>query len=100
VAHPQADELDQPDSQDLGTEMVVREGWVQEKKRGAACILGWIFSCTYSNEKTENARRPREARELSRHTERNRGKSIWREDARESKSELAVSSPFPYGRCV
>lgn len=80
--------------------MVVREGWVQERESGAEWVLGWIFSCIYSNEKTENARRAREARELSRHTERNTGKSIWREDARESKSELAVSSPFPYGRCV
>lgn len=76
------------------------EGWVQERKNGAEWVLGWIFSCIYSNEKTENARRPREARELSRHEERNREESPYGERMRESKSELAVSSPFPYGSCV
>jgi len=43
VAHPQADELDQPDSQDLGTEMLVREGWVQEKKKGSSVHPGMDF---------------------------------------------------------
>lgn len=59
------------------------EGWAQERKNGAEWVLGWIFSCTYSNEKTENARRPREARELSRHEERNREESPYGERTRE-----------------
>ena len=70
------------------------------RTNGTEWVLGWIFSCIYSNEKTEDARGQGKQENWVDMQRETRGKSIWREDARESKSEPAVSSPFPYGRCV
>lgn len=62
-------------------------------------VPGWIFGCTYNNEKTEKASRLREARDLSRYAERNRDETRL-EREHQDKREDAVSISFPYGNCV
>lgn len=77
----------------------VRKGWVLKRKGCVEWVAGLIFRCTYNNEKTEKANRLREARDLSRHAERNRAETRL-EREHQDKREDAVSISFPYGNCV